>query len=79
MQEARVAQQFAVMGEPDEFGFVEEGVGLEAEPEAFGDGDEPEGGQSGEERDEQEDRDGLTPRLQGLVPPFESSSVFISW
>src|SRR4051812_2639715 len=47
--------------------------------EAFGNGDEPEGRQPGEEGHEQEDRQGPAPRLQGLVPPFESNSAFIWW
>jgi hypothetical protein len=44
------------MGEPDELGFVEEGVRLQAEMEPLGDGDQPEQDQDRKERGQEENR-----------------------
>jgi hypothetical protein len=56
VKEARIGQQLLVVGEPDELGFVEERVRLQAEVEPLEDGDQPEQDQGREERDEQENR-----------------------
>jgi hypothetical protein len=44
------------MAEPDEYGFVEKRVRLQAEVQSLGDGDQPEQNEDREERGQQEDR-----------------------
>jgi hypothetical protein len=56
VEEAPIGKQSAVMGEPDENGFVEERVRLQAEVEPLENGDQPEQNEDRKKRDEQENR-----------------------
>jgi hypothetical protein len=56
VEEASIGQQLEIVAEPDENGFVEESVRLQAEVEPLDDGNQPENDQYGEERGQQEDR-----------------------
>jgi hypothetical protein len=56
VEEAAVGEQFEIVPEPDEYGFVEQRIRLQAEMEPLGDGDQPEQDQDREERGKQEYR-----------------------
>jgi hypothetical protein len=69
VEKARVGEQFGVMGEPDEYGFVEERVRLQAEVEPLEDGDQPEQDEDRKKRKQEENRYWLGPTpFQGYFP-----------